>query len=280
MGVSFVETILGRKKLTLFLGVAFGFSWLLVLPNLIGGTPLTTIQLIMRVLASFGPALAAIVVTRAERGRQEVILLLKSIIDFKGQAKWILIAIVLPVLVVFIPACILVYQGELSLKVIPVVNWTLLLPGFGLSLFFSGSIADEIGWRGYLLPQLQTRYTAFRSSIIIGLLWALWQLPTFYSAGVARSYISLIWLFLELGALSIILTWLYNSCKSLAVVILFNGTYRTLVSFLTMAVQLTGNAIEFQHLTATVLINTALVITLLCGGKTLVLKYKPRKSNR
>jgi len=39
-----------------------------------------------------------------------------------------------------------------------------------------GSAAEEIGWRGFLLPNLQKKHTAFVSSIIVGILWGVWHL--------------------------------------------------------------------------------------------------------
>ena len=107
----------------------------------------------------------------------------------------------------------------------------MLIPNLILSLFLFGSIADEIGWRGYLLPRLQQTLTAVSASVAIGLLWGLWQLPTYYFNGLVESNLSPIWLFIETVALSIILTWITNSSKSLVGVIVFNGVYRTLTQF-------------------------------------------------
>lgn len=39
-----------------------------------------------------------------------------------------------------------------------------------------GSIGEEIGWRGYLLPVLNKRFTPFFSSILVGCLWGFWHL--------------------------------------------------------------------------------------------------------
>lgn len=39
-----------------------------------------------------------------------------------------------------------------------------------------GSIGEEIGWRGYLLPVVNKRFTPFSSSILVGCLWGFWHL--------------------------------------------------------------------------------------------------------
>ena len=46
------------------------------------------------------------------------------------------------------------------------VSW--LLP------FITYSIFEEFGWRGFLLPHLQSKYTAFKSTIILTIIWAAW----------------------------------------------------------------------------------------------------------
>ncbi|MGH2083503.1 CPBP family glutamic-type intramembrane protease [Aerococcus urinaeequi] len=36
-----------------------------------------------------------------------------------------------------------------------------------------------MAWRGFALPRLQKRYSAFAASMIIGVLWAVWHAPLF-----------------------------------------------------------------------------------------------------
>lgn len=39
-----------------------------------------------------------------------------------------------------------------------------------------GAAGEELGWRAYLQPYLQTRFSVLRSSVIVGLLWGFWHL--------------------------------------------------------------------------------------------------------
>ena len=74
---------------------------------------------------------------------------------------------------------------------------------------------EEVGWRGFALPRLQARHSAFVASLLLTLGWALWHAPLFLyrpgytsmnAAGVAG------WLFsLVTGA--VLLTWLYNGAR-------------------------------------------------------------------
>ncbi|MFN3593534.1 MAG: type II CAAX prenyl endopeptidase Rce1 family protein [Thiobacillaceae bacterium] len=59
-------------------------------------------------------------------------------------------------------------------------NWAALAaygsPGV-LFLFLTGPLGEEFGWRGYLLPALLKRWSFAKSSLVIGLWWALWHWP-------------------------------------------------------------------------------------------------------
>ena len=112
------------------------------------------------------------------------------------------------------------------------------------------------------------------SSAFVGL----WQLPTYYFAGLVESNLSPVWLFLETTALSIILTWIFNSSRSLVGAIVFNGVFRTLTQFFLPFAEVTGNELVFQQLYTGVLVNMALIVLLFCGGKTLVSVTGHRKA--
>ena len=40
-----------------------------------------------------------------------------------------------------------------------------------------------MGWRGFLLPRLQTRFNPLVSTILVGVVWALWHLPLWLIPG-------------------------------------------------------------------------------------------------
>lgn len=49
---------------------------------------------------------------------------------------------------------------------------------FFTSLFFDGGgLLEETGWRGFLLPELQKKYTPLKAAIGVGILWSLWHIP-------------------------------------------------------------------------------------------------------
>jgi membrane protease YdiL (CAAX protease family) len=56
---------------------------------------------------------------------------------------------------------------------------------FGFMIFFLiyDGLGEEIGWRGFALPQFQESFGSLGGSIVVGVLWALWHLPLFFIPG-------------------------------------------------------------------------------------------------
>jgi membrane protease YdiL (CAAX protease family) len=97
---------------------------------------------------------------------------------------------------------------------------------------------EEVGWRGYALPRLQNKYTAERSSWILGVVWGVWHFPSiaflYYATGpflannLFASLISII-------GLTFVYTWLYNNTESTLMMIIFHGWSNTLGLFMVNA---------------------------------------------
>lgn len=41
-------------------------------------------------------------------------------------------------------------------------------------------MGEELGWRGFLLPQLLEKYPPLTASVVVGLVWAAWHIPLYY----------------------------------------------------------------------------------------------------
>lgn len=87
--------------------------------------------------------------------------------------------------------------------------------GSFLPLLIMGPLSEEIGWHGYALERLQTQWNALTSSLIVGLVWALWHLPLFMMVGTSQyeSGVPFIGFLIKIIASSILYTWLYNNTK-------------------------------------------------------------------
>jgi uncharacterized protein len=88
--------------------------------------------------------------------------------------------------------------------------------GSAIPLIILGPLSEEIGWRGYALDRLQTKWNALISSIIIGLFWSLWHLSLFFMVGTSQHELAIPFFGFAAGimATSVLYTWLQNNTKS------------------------------------------------------------------
>jgi len=161
-------------------------------------------------VGGFVPSLLAIFLTWKKEGVSGLRLLGRRIIQFKLGWRW------------YVFAFLIVIAGTAGLLTINKLlgntfNGILFLAQLGsfLPLLIIGPLSEEIGWRGYALGRLQTRWNALTSSLIVGLVWALWHLPLFMMVGTSQHELGIpfIGFLITLIASSILYTWLYNNTK-------------------------------------------------------------------
>ena len=68
---------------------------------------------------------------------------------------------------------------------------------------------EEMGWRGYALPRLATRFGFASASLMLGLVWGVWHLPLFFVAGLGNYGQSFPVFVLGSTMLSVAIAWLY-----------------------------------------------------------------------
>jgi membrane protease YdiL (CAAX protease family) len=83
-------------------------------------------------------------------------------------------------------------------------------------IFIFGPFPEELGWRGYALDSLQERINPLFSSLVLGLIWAIWHTPLFLMRGTYQYDLGFgsvdFWLFMLFATLSsIFFTWIYNN---------------------------------------------------------------------
>ncbi len=122
--------------------------------------------------------------------------------------RWYLAAVLVVILATMGQLVILKLMGQ-------AFDMTLFMAQLGsfLPLLIIGPLSEEIGWRGYALGKLQTRWNALTSSLIVGLVWALWHLPLFMMVGTSYHDLAIPFVGFLLGmlAVSVLFTWLHNN---------------------------------------------------------------------
>jgi uncharacterized protein len=200
---------MARKfPLITFFVLAYALTWWVY--------PLLPINPLIGLLGLFGPALAAIIVTALTEGRPGVRALLSRIILWRVPVPWYLVAIGLPAALSLLAASLAVWFGPAVLRVGTLTALDLVLVVLVLG--------EELGWRGYALPKLLERFSPVIASVILGVVWSLWHLPTFFIAGTPQFGHPVVAYPIMTTSYSILLTWVFLHTRgSVLIATLFHG---------------------------------------------------------
>jgi membrane protease YdiL (CAAX protease family) len=105
---------------------------------------------------------------------------------------------------------------------------------FFFYILLIGGGQEELGWRGYALPKLQTRYSAAISSLILGVVWSLWHLPMMFVPGSSLQGVPFPLYAILLTALTFVYTWLYNNTESILACVLYHTWSNFAAAYLTV----------------------------------------------
>jgi membrane protease YdiL (CAAX protease family) len=127
-------------------------------------------------------SVAGIIATYVESGLSGVKDLARRCVLYRVSIAWWLYALFLA-LGVHVAATVI--YGTVHRQIGPVRPlelfhewWLFYLFAFAL---FQGPLAEELGWRGFLLPRLLQKYSPLLASVILGLIWAAWHINMFSS---------------------------------------------------------------------------------------------------
>ena len=98
-----------------------------------------------------------------------------------------------------------------------------------LNTFLFTAALEEPGWRGFLLPRLQQRFSPLLASLLVWFPWALWHAPLDFLRPFRFTLVNYLLIrVVFLIPITIILTWLYNrSGANLLTVIIFHAAMNT-----------------------------------------------------
>lgn len=191
---------------------------------------------------SFGPSLAGVIVIALVQGRAGLRELGRRLLRVRIPGRWMLAIALIPIGISLAAVALgFVMGGFAPLDYAFLVPLSLAVPFLIHLIVFTG-LAEELGWRGYALPELQRRHTAERASWILGIGWGLWHLPSNilmpYLAGrltIPLAIASLLGLTLGIVGWTIVITWIYNNTGSLFWIVLLHGYYNWVHSYLVLS---------------------------------------------
>jgi uncharacterized protein len=262
-----------------FLAITFGFTWLILSPGVLayfGFLKLPFPSIALAALAQFGPSLAAFLLAGIYEGKAGISRLLKRAVDFHLQFRWL-------VTVLLIPLC--VGAAALGLYIlstgqVPVLTMLsqpiMILPSFLMIFFLQGPVPEEFGWRGYLLDRFQARWSPLVASLVMGVIWAVWHLPSWFMDGTYQSFAPF-WTFTIYDvAVAILFTWIYNHTHgNLFLALLFHAMIDLANSLFLSAGEVgNGNTLAFIYMAAFYAL-TAIVVVAVRPQQLLIKTAKP-----
>ncbi len=94
------------------------------------------------------------------------------------------------------------------------------------------TLGEEIGWRGFLVPELAKRYSFASTAVISGVVWALWHFPILlfadYHAPTPTAYYLPIFV-LTVPTLSFVWTWMRLRSGSLWTGVILHASHNTFI---------------------------------------------------
>jgi membrane protease YdiL (CAAX protease family) len=233
-----LQQLMRQHPLFSFFFMAYAFSWIILIPFVLSEwsiLPKATFYTIFFIFHTFGPTLAAYIMLRITEGKEGWLHLRSRIRQLRVGWRWyVFILLVIPAVmllgILVLPGALASFQG---LPQFFLVRYPFL---FILIFFGGGPLGEEIGWRGFALPRMQSRYGALRATLLLGVLWTFWHLADFLTSaqkggpgtGLFAFTHQLPIFFLQVMALAIIFTWVFNHTGgSVFIAILLHASYDT-----------------------------------------------------
>ena len=147
-------------------------------------------------------------------------------------------------------------------------SWPTLLLLFGYNLI-QGPLGEELGWRGFVLNELQKKFSPLKSAIIVGMAWGFWHTPLWLMSGYSGlQLVQYIVCFLGgIVAVSIIITAFYNLNHNLVIPIVIHQLFNYF-----LAIQ-TGDILQILTITAVFYFIVAIIIVLVNYKKCLSMRF-------
>jgi len=213
-----LQQVMRQHALFSYFLLAYVISWIMFIPYVLAEWGiLQGNYTIFYIFHTFGPALAAIVMTAIIAGQTGLHELRQRVRQWRAPGNWYLFMLAgIPALILL---GIIVQPGGLAsfhnLTPLILVSY----PFYLVATFFGGGpLGEEVGWRGFALPRMQPRYGPLWGTIFLGILWSCWHLPDFLTAskggGLGTGFATFLTNFpvfmLAVLALSIMMAWIFN----------------------------------------------------------------------
>jgi membrane protease YdiL (CAAX protease family) len=241
-----MKNIIKQQPVFTYFMLTFIVSWSgVIIVSFFLGMPTTskqfeTIGPIALIPFLLGPTAVSLFLTGWLYGKSGFHELKSRCLRWKIHPGWYVLAVfMLPVLL----SLILLLLSQFSSDFIPNIitehdRISLIITG-ALTGLIGGGLLEEIGWTGFVTPELRARYSILKTGLILGFLWGVWHfLPVLWGSGDIHGELD--WAAFLPGLFShyavlipyrILLVWVHDRTNSLIPVMLMHASLTAFLLF-------------------------------------------------
>ncbi len=163
--------------------------------------------IIVSVIISF---IVGLIVSGKYSNNENMEVLFEKINGVKGKNLYLVVAFILFILTSMGGFLIYILLGQpipADFNLLLIFLNTLMLYPFSL---VGGPLNEEPGWRGFLTPRVQKRFSPLVTGLIIGVIWSIWHAPLHFNGLYAGGLPGFLIRFVYNIPLGILFTWYYN----------------------------------------------------------------------
>ncbi|MGL5816083.1 MAG: CPBP family intramembrane glutamic endopeptidase [Phycicoccus sp.] len=234
----------GRRPVVMFLVLALAFTWTFHIPMaamyVAGVVDSIDHVVLLLVVGSFGPLVAALATTALASGRTGARAFVAAMLRWRISLRWYGVAVSLPFAIIIAAAALAGRSpGEgwgQALAVLPLMAVNV------VASLWTGPLGEEPGWRGFALPRLLESNGPLRAVLLIGGMWTLWHVPAFvfpdWRDGIPLATFAVVFL-VDNITVSAVMLWLwYRTEGSVLLAVVYHAASNASEGFATGALGL------------------------------------------
>jgi membrane protease YdiL (CAAX protease family) len=194
-------------QVALFLFILFGVTWpwgYVARPLFVSGHLWTFLAGLLP--SVWAPTIIALIVIRWAEGAAGVREELRARLSYRPESvRWLVLAGSVPILV----TAVAIVSARATGDATSFISSTAILPTIGLQVI-TGAAGEELGWRGFLLPRLGRQLGAMAAAVVMGILWALWHVPAFFTPGMPHQFMPMASFLLLVALFGVFLALMFN----------------------------------------------------------------------
>jgi membrane protease YdiL (CAAX protease family) len=167
------------------------------------------------IFTGWAPGIAAFTITALVQGKAGAQELGRKILRWRVGGPWYVVVVAGSAAIILAEAGIyeLMTGNGMALPIAQMPILEAAIAFVSVLLLYTVVNTEEIAWRGFVLPRLQSRYGALGASVLLWIPWTLFHLPYFFTKGNMFQQMGLPIFASGTFTLSIVFTWLFNNTK-------------------------------------------------------------------